>query len=92
MEKKLLAINWANNDRPWKMLVALARKGRFGAAVEERDLFPGGASFSAMPNLFGRLKGLLPAELWKQIIPGVEPRSYRLELNPAQIVVIDKPA
>jgi len=91
-EKKLLAINWANNDRPWEMLVALARKGRFGAAVEERDLFPGGASFSAMPNLFGRLKGLLPAELRKQIIPGIEPRSYRLELDSAQIVVIDKPA
>ena len=90
--KKLLAINWANNDRPWKMLVALARKGRLGAAVEERDLCPAGASFSTMPNLCARLKKLLPAELRKQILPGDEPRSYRLKLESAQIVVIDKPA
>ncbi len=91
-EGNLLAVNWAKNDRPWEMLLALARKGRLGAAVEERDLFTGGASPSATPTLFGRLKRLLPAELWKQIIPGIEIRSYCLKLEPAQIVVIDKPA
>ena len=90
--KKPLAINWANNDRPWKMLLVLARKGRLASTVEERDLFPNNASPSAMPNLCARLKKLLPAELRKQILPGDEPRSYRLKLESAQIVVIDKPA
>ncbi len=91
-EKEPLAIDWANNDRPWEMLLALARKGRLGAGVEERDLFPDDASPSAMPTLFGRLKRLLPAELWKHIIPGIKLRSYCLKLESAQIVVIGKPA
>ena len=90
--RQLLVIDWAKNDRSWELLVALARKGRYGATVEDRDLFPDNASPSAMPNLCARLKKLLPAELRKQILPGDAPRSYSLKLESAQIVVIDTPA
>ncbi len=80
--------NWTKNRRSWELLYALARKGRLGAAVEEQDMYPDGSEDSAMPNLWLRLKGLLPAKLRNHVVPGLQRRSYRLTLDPTQIVVI----
>ena len=87
-----LDVDWDKHERPWEVLVELARKGRRGTAVEERDLFSKAAPPSAVATLFGRLKRLLPADLREYIVPGNNPRSYHLTLDPSQITVIDQPA
>lgn len=89
---KRLDVDWKQFDRPWKLLIELARKGRRGAAVEERHLFATAASHSAMATLYGRLKRLLPADLWKHIVPGTAPRSYLLNLDSVQLDVFEPPA
>ncbi len=91
-EGKPIDVDWGAHTRPWEMLHALARKARLEAAVEERDLFSGGVSESAMGTLWGRLKKLLPVTLKKQILKGIEHRSYKLNLGPARIMIFTPPA
>ncbi|MFO0850794.1 MAG: hypothetical protein U0871_19890 [Gemmataceae bacterium] len=42
-----------------------------------------------MPTLFGRLKRLLPATLWREIVPGPCRRTYRLTLPSDHIFLAD---
>lgn len=85
---KKLNIAWSRGSKPWKLLLMLARKAAFEGFVVEEDIYDDVVSGSAMATLFGRLKKLLPPELKKAILPGPEPRSYRLALpsQPVQVV------
>lgn len=89
-EGQMIEAEWTRLRRPWELLVELARCGRIGRDVLERDLFAGETpSDSAMANLMARLKSVLPVTLKKLIIPGSEPRSYRLQLEPSKITLTD---
>ncbi|MBI3860969.1 MAG: hypothetical protein HY290_03655 [Planctomycetia bacterium] len=77
--------------RPWDLLVALARKAKLRAQVEERDLqLDDGRSDSFMPTNRNRLKLALPAGLDQLIVRGNIPRSYRLKLEPQRIHIIER--
>jgi hypothetical protein len=73
--------DWHGSDTSWKLLVALAKKAVTESQVGEADLFENVVSRSAMSTVYGRLKKLLPASLWKHILPGNEPRTYRMDLQ-----------
>ncbi|QDU21814.1 hypothetical protein [Urbifossiella limnaea] len=86
---KPLTVAWHRHPMPWKLLLLLARKARFHTHVVELDVYEDDVSESAMATLLGRLKKLLPPELRKAIVPGPEPRSYRLDLPPRLVHLVD---
>ncbi|QDT93584.1 hypothetical protein [Gimesia algae] len=74
------------SGRRWDLLLLLAKKAKRRACVREHDLFPeGSSSLSAMATSWSRLNERLPESLWTLVKNGVEPRSYILRLDSAQI-------
>lgn len=91
-DKEGVGVDWYKEDKPWELLLALARKGYRGDAVEERDMYSPVRSLSAMSSLCDRLRKLLPPELCGRIAPGKNSaRSYRLKLDRDRITIIDQP-
>lgn len=84
-----ITAEWEQRRRLWELLVALARCGQGGLAVLEVDIFPDEVSDTAMSSRMSRLKALLPPTLKKVVIPGLEPHSYRLDLDAAKIMIVD---
>jgi hypothetical protein len=80
--------NWSRHRKSWRRLLALARRARVGAAVEELDIYDEVPAESAMPTLFARLRALVPASLHREIRPGSRPRSYRLTLPSNRVHII----
>jgi len=78
-DRKKLNVAWSK--RQWIFLCQLARKARLKADVLDKDVYDQVVSESTMATLCGRLKKHLPRELKKAIVPGSEPRSYRLDLS-----------
>jgi hypothetical protein len=88
-EGEPLDVDWARYGKPWEFLRALVYKAQLRACVVERDLYGADSTgASTMANRFGALKRLVPASLWKYIV-AVPPRSYRLELDPSAIHLLD---
>jgi hypothetical protein len=81
-DRQLLDVDWNKERAGWMTLWELAQRGRRGQAVTARDLYPDdpGKRSSTVASRFGRLKDLIPA-LRRYIVPGAEPRSYRLKLD-----------
>jgi hypothetical protein len=78
--------NWLKHRMPWQFLWRLAEKAKRGHSFEDRDLYGDRlVSFSTFPTVFNRLKKLVPPTLFKEIVPGEMPRTYRLRLDPGQI-------
>jgi hypothetical protein len=64
----------------------MVKKARNGGHVTEQDVFgEKGAGRSGMPMRMQRLKKRLPGGLRKLIVPGPEPRTYRLEIERQRI-------
>lgn len=74
-------VDWYRHDTSWQFLWALAQKAARSSPIGEADLFDDVVSRSAMSTAFGRLKKHLPADLWRHILPGATPRTYRMDLQ-----------
>ena len=73
----------------WKLLLALATKAAYMGHVTEDDVDDRrGKALTFMSSNVDRLRKMLPASLKKLIIPGSDPRSYRLTLEAQRIHVI----
>ena len=72
----------------WALLLPLIKKAIRGGYVEEQDVFGGKVqSRSTMPMRMERLKTVLPATLRKLILPGPDPRTYRLDFQQDRIYI-----
>jgi hypothetical protein len=80
-EGRLLAVAWSRYHALWRLLVALAEKGQRGAAVTDRDLYDHATALSTLATTLSRLRKLVPASLWKHVVPSKDPRGYRLQLD-----------
>jgi hypothetical protein len=81
--------DWKGNRRSWEFLVAVAKKVRLQGYVTDSDLGNNAQGNSVMAMRAKRLKELLPPSLRKQLIPGSVRRSYRLDLPPHLVTVVD---
>lgn len=82
---KRIEVSWNRYHAHWRFLLALAEKGRRAAVVEDRDLYENAVGHSTLATRLSRLKRLVPATLWKQILPSKDPRGYRLNLERPRI-------
>jgi hypothetical protein len=82
---KAINANWGAYRVLWRLLERLARNARLQAPVGERDLYPESGALSKMATTLSRLRGVLPASLWKHIEPVRGKRAYRLHLPPNQV-------
>jgi hypothetical protein len=80
-EGSLLAVEWSRYHAIWRLLVALVEKGQRGAAVENGDLYDHATALSTLATTLLRFRKLVPASLWKHIVPSKDPRGYRLQLD-----------
>lgn len=79
-EGKKIAQSWQNHRVAWALLFQLARKAPNGS-VHERDVYADVKSASAMAMAHKRLGSLLPRSLKNLIRPGIEKRTYCLDLS-----------
>jgi len=84
-EGSLLEVQWTNYRAIWPFLQKLVEKGRHGGTVEQRDLFSQVVAESTLATTMMRLKKLVPASLWKHIVPSRDPRGYRLDIDRQRI-------
>ena len=80
-EGSLLAVDWRRYHALWRLLVALAEKGQLGGVVADRDLYDHATALSTLATTLSRLRKLVPASLWKHMVPSKDPRGYRLQLD-----------
>ena len=70
------------HHKSWELLLPLVKKARTGGFVTERDVFGERITGrSGMAMRMQRLKELLPGSLRKLILPGPDPRTYRLQIE-----------
>ena len=80
-EKKPIEVDWKRSRAAWKFLIVLAGKAGHHGHVTESDLYGTEVvSASTMGTNAERLRALLPASLKKHVLPGPDPRTYRLDL------------
>lgn len=86
-------IELGNSVKNFKFLSALARKTRWRQDLIEDDVYDDdqadSPSPSALPNLWSRVGRVLPGSLSQLIGRGRQPRSYRLNLEPHRIHIIE---
>lgn len=85
-EGKLTSFASGTLRKPWELLFPMVRKARNGGHVTEGDVFGEKTpALSGMPMRMLRLKSLLPSGLRKLIVPGPDPRTYRLDIDRQRI-------
>jgi hypothetical protein len=87
-----LDANWIRALRCFKLLSRLAEKARLGAAVCLRDIYKSefAPSNSAFPMVRRRLGRMLPPDLDGRIVTVPGNASYRLDLQPHEVEVLNR--
>ncbi len=83
-----IRIDWRRRPKAWNLMLQLATKARRNADLLESDAYPDDAvSDATLATAVSRLKAMLASTLAELIVPGVQPRSQRLRLDPNEILI-----
>lgn len=90
-EGQRIEVDWKRFAVRWRLLRALAGKVGRPTDVGERDVYtnPNSTTESLLSTTKGRLIAVLPATLGKLIVPGGQKRTYRLDLPPEQVHIVE---